>query len=394
MIPVSEDYQTAVQGTVRLIRPRVDVTWTDPSIDLTLSASSNDDNRATRNEQTADLVTVMSHKWLHLDSTNKLNGSFFAMPGVGETNQCGWYGATECNASKVWTGTNPLLTLEFAARPVNSIRISGDSEYSEYPEDFIIRIYNGASLLVTDAITGNNEIHYTTSGTAFNSVTKITLEIVKWSAANRVVKIAEFYGDVISRYEGGQVKSLSLLEERELADNSLPVGNISCNEINLEIENVTDSFFPGNTDSPIHTVIKKNRKIEPYLGVFKPAIGAFEYVPLGVFWSGDWTVPEQGTIASTAARDRMELLRKLTYDKSDVWNNISLYTLAGYLLTEAQNEMPDLEYNIESALTGYTVEWAYFPRQSYFDCLRDIAAACTGQVYMDRFDTLQVIGPQ
>ena len=43
-----------------------------------------------------------------------------------------------------------------------------------------------------------------------------------------------------------------------------------------------------------------------------------EYVPLGVFWSGDWSVPEDGIYAQTTGRDRLELLRQSPYDASKV----------------------------------------------------------------------------
>ncbi len=41
-----------------------------------------------------------------------------------------------------------------------------------------------------------------------------------------------------------------------------------------------------------------------------------EYVPLGTFWSGDWSAPEDGVYAQTTGRDRLELLRKSTYSTS------------------------------------------------------------------------------
>jgi len=41
-----------------------------------------------------------------------------------------------------------------------------------------------------------------------------------------------------------------------------------------------------------------------------------EWVPLGVFWSLDWDSPDDSLEATVTARDRMELLRKGTYQTS------------------------------------------------------------------------------
>ena len=50
-----------------------------------------------------------------------------------------------------------------------------------------------------------------------------------------------------------------------------------------------------------------------------------EYVPLGTFWSLDWDSPDDTLEATVTARDRMELLRKGTYQTSQVQQNKSLY---------------------------------------------------------------------
>jgi hypothetical protein len=41
-----------------------------------------------------------------------------------------------------------------------------------------------------------------------------------------------------------------------------------------------------------------------------------EYVPLGTFWSLDWDSPDDSLEATVTARDRMELLRKGTFQTS------------------------------------------------------------------------------
>ena len=60
-----------------------------------------------------------------------------------------------------------------------------------------------------------------------------------------------------------------------------------------------------------------------------------EYVPLGTFWSLDWDSPDDSLEATVTARDRMELLRKGTYQTSQVQQNKTLYELAEDVLQDA-----------------------------------------------------------
>jgi hypothetical protein len=57
-----------------------------------------------------------------------------------------------------------------------------------------------------------------------------------------------------------------------------------------------------------------------------------EWVPLGTFWSLDWDSPDDSLEATVVARDRMELLRKSTFQTSQVLTNKSLYELAEIVL--------------------------------------------------------------
>jgi hypothetical protein len=122
---------------------------------------------------------------------------------------------------------------------------------------------------------------------------------------------------------------------------------------------------------------------------------SIEYVPLGTFWSGDWNAEEQNSTISTSARDRMELLRKAICSTLPVYEGISLYDLAENLLNDAKTNipMPDLSWEIDTLLQGYTVPYGYFPRQDYFACIKDLVTACMGQAYMSRDDVLIITGP-
>ena len=185
---------------------------------------------------------------------------------------------------------------------------------------------------------------------------------------------------------------IHLLEEREVSQGSLPVGNISANEIDIRLNNESRKFDAGNKQSPLYQTCGRRggkRRISAWLGV-DTAEGK-EYVPLGTFWSGDWHVPEDEVYAETTGRDRLELLRKSTYSTSRVQMNKTLYELAESILQDAG--LTEEEYYIDTELQQFPVPYAWFDSQSHREPLRKVAEACLGQVYCDRHGVLRIEGP-
>lgn len=408
MIPVSALYEASIGASPRRWVPRVEITWTDPFIDASITAPApTDSNRISYPEQCADLIATMGRKWAHLDGTFKPDGTFYPAPSSAAGAQMGYWGANRCDGSAVWApGSYPTLRIEFAARPVLALRVTGDDQYNEYPVDFDVEVYDADdTLLFSEAVTGNALLTWKESiaGENINDATYMLLIIKKWSAPSRVAKIAEFYTSLVETYTGDEIVSMGLLEEREISDGSLPVGNIAANELDLSLQNIAiikdgekiiDPFFPSNPNTYLQNVIKRNRRIRAWLGLVLPT-GVVESIPLGTFWSGDWSAEEQEATVSTSARDRMELLRNAICSTLPVYTDVTLYDLAEALLTEARNTipMPDLVWEIDTLLQGFTVPYGYFPRQDYFACIKQLVTACMGTAYMSRDDVLIITGP-
>jgi hypothetical protein len=108
-----------------------------------------------------------------------------------------------------------------------------------------------------------------------------------------------------------------------------------------------------------------------------------EWVPLGVFWTlDDWDAPDDSLQATVTARDRLELLRKGTYQSSQVLTNTSLGALAELVLQDAG--LASSEYHIDTALYSVIVPYAWFEPVSHREALRLIAEAGLAVVYCDR----------
>jgi len=378
---------------------KVDVTWSDPLIDVSINTATSENNRVSYPTQVADLVTDVPKKWFHTNDPDVLlDGTFFAMPSTlleARKYQVGWWGTQSAGAAGEFIAPNlPTLSVGFTKRPVYGFTVAGDNALNEFPVDFTVTVFtkSGVSFSPVEVleITGNTLLKYTA---LFNNphltAAKIELKISKWNTPGKIVKIVEFYSSITETFESDEIEYLNILEEFEGSEGTLPVGNISCNEMDISFQNITDRFFSENTDSDIHTFIKRNRKIEPFIG-FQYANGTKEYIAKGLFWSGDWAVSDNGTGAQTSARDRFEMLRRVDFPWEDVFPEIlaynSLKSIIETVLFSATDYMYDFFYDISDLTDDYLVphfEAEFFKNKTYFAVIKDLAAASLSYAYMD-----------
>ncbi|MBM7624787.1 hypothetical protein [Sporohalobacter salinus] len=395
MLPVSDEFLEKIKAGTRNIKARVEIVWTDSQIDKSIRMSANENARISWTYQAADAVENTPHKWLSLDGSCTLDGTYHPAPGskkTAEEYQMGWWGRQLSDSNSNFATPYPTLTVSFTERPVFSLKVIGDNAREEYPVDFDINIYSNGSLIHTETVTGNTNIFWNrdVSDQNLEAITRMELVVKKWSHPGRQVKIVEFFTAIREIYEDDDILQLNLLEEREISEGSLPIGNISANEIDLRINNISGKFFAGNPDSPFFGLIKKNRRIRPYLGI-ELDDGTTEYHPLGVYWSGDWDTPEQEVYAGTTARDRLQLMDETEYSTSKVQQDVSLYQLAVDICEDY--DLASNQYWIDLELQNFVIPYAYFEPVSHREALRQIATACAGQVYADRKGVVRLEGP-
>ncbi|MDO6355106.1 hypothetical protein Q3V94_08445 [Caloramator sp. CAR-1] len=393
MYPVTQDFLDKVRATERRVWAKCQIDYTDPFLDQSIQVQASEQANVSFPAQTADAVAEPFAKIASLDGSWVLDGTYALAPATEETKiyQMGWWGSQLADANGYFTTPYPTLTLTFYSRPVTKLQVVGDNKRGEYPVDFTIRLYDSAGILLyTENVIGNTQVWWQKSlSTPVTQVAKITFEFKRWSHPGRQVKIMEVFTNIQEIYEGEDIILLHLLEEREVSQGSLPIGNISANEIDVRILNRDRKFDVGNIQSPLYGLLKANRRIKAWLGV--ETTNGIEYVPLGTFYTGDWSVPENSIYAQTTGRDKLELLRKNTYTSNVVEINKTLYDLAISVLQNAGLK-PD-DYWIDTELQQYTIPYAYFEPQSHREALRKIAEACLGQVYCDRNGIIRVEGP-
>jgi hypothetical protein len=254
----------------RQVKARVLVDYTDPFLDQSLTIEASEQANISYPQQTADSVDTATHKWASLDGSWVLDGTYHLAPSADMLSQYqfGWWSAQLGGTGGAFAEPYPALTVTHTPRPIRSLRVVGDTARGEWPVDFEIKLYGpDDTLLYTETVTGNSEVSWSkTLEPQVLDVAKQVLEITKWSHAGRCVKIIEFFTSIREVYETGDLVSLRLLEEREASQGSLPVGNISSNEITLALNNESKKFDIDNEQSPLKNLLKPNRRIQVSLG--------------------------------------------------------------------------------------------------------------------------------
>jgi hypothetical protein len=270
--PVTQDFLDKMKADRRRVLARVAIDYTDPFIDQSIRIEASEQANVSYPQQTADSVYQTTCKYACLDGTWDLtSGEYHLAPSADQLaqRQFGWWGAQFCDQDGYFVSPYPTLTVRHSPRPMRQLKVVGDTARGEYPVDFTVKLYGpDDTLLKTETVTGNDQASWQKAlEPQVPDVAKQVLEITKWSLPGTCAKIIEFFTSIREVYETGDLVSLRLLEEREASQGSLPVGNISSNEITLALNNESKKFDVDNDQSPLKNLLKPNRRIQAWLGL-------------------------------------------------------------------------------------------------------------------------------
>jgi len=381
MLPVSTDFQNAITADYRKIRAKVIVDYEGPYVANTFQVSANDADPLFDINQAADAVDTTEMRIAVLDGTWRLGDDHLYSPYV----QAGWWTQKVADGAGNFVPPYPTLTIQMVDRTIDKLRVVGDTIKGEYPIEFAIRLYDyGGNLLHEELITDNNQVVWE-KAVSVVGVYKAELELHIWSRPNTKGKIVEFISPIYEVYQGDEIISLELTEERELRGTTLPIGNISLNELRVVLVN-DGRFNLDNTTSILYNRLKPNCRVRAWIGV-ELTDGTTEWVPLGVFWTVDWKVSEKDLTAEFTARDKLQRLSD-TNISLGILQDTTLYDIAEAVFQDAG--LSFREYAIDDAFKDIAIPWAYFPSTSHLNALKTIAAAGLGVVYADRYGIIQM----
>lgn len=386
MYATSQVFIDKMRAPIRDVYAKVQIDYSDPELDQSIDVFVSEGANITYPDQIADGVEDTAGRIASLDGSWVL-GEYRLAPLTDLEGQMGWWSEQLSNSNRQFATPFPTASATFIHRPIRELKVIGDTQRNEWPVDFTINLYDEVETLKhSEIVTDNETVNWRMElDPVVTGITHMELVITKWSHAGRQAKITEFFTSIQETYLENDLIEINFIEEREVSHGTLPIGNISSNQIEIKLNNEKRQFDTGNQGSPLYGLVKANRKIQAWIGTDD------ELIPLGIFWTKDWDVPEDGVIATTTGRDRLDRLGETNYSTSTVQINKTMYDLAQMVLIDAG--VPVDFYWLDEELKDYNVPYAYFETQTHRETLRKIAGACLGQVYCDRDGVIRFEGP-
>lgn len=374
---------TKMDEDLRQIFGKVEIVYSDPLIDVAVAYNASSINPATDLLSVADGITTPPYKWFAIFD-NKLDGSYHPLDSSKKLST-GWWGY-ELSDSLGNFATSQMLEATFSARPIIELSVIGDATADIYPEDFVLTLWSGDTIVHTETVIGNINAEWHKIIDQINGITKMHLEITKMNKC-ATARVNEFFTIIKEEYVQDQIISMHLLEELDYVDINIPMGAISSNEIDVVLDNTDKRFSLANPDSNLGNLLKKNRKVTPWLGV-EVLEGQIEWHKLGTFWTTNWQTPLRSLTATLTARDTLELLRQDDFETSQLYTNYTLAALYRVLFTAYG--LTEDRYYIDNTLEALVIPYAWFDRMSYKDALSTLSKCALVKVFCDRDGVIQV----
>ena len=377
---------TAMKEPSRSILGKVYITYTDPMLDNETSVVTSGSAHGSNPQQVLDTDHTLSSPLFTLYN-NDLSGRYLLSD---EASQTGW-------VSSVVSGPNgyfeepPYIRVNFSARPILSLKVHFGTVNNCIVENFTVSFIKADGSSEGSAFIGNKSNTVTVLDRPMSNVTAIVISIEKVSKEGFPAIIAEIPVTSTVEYLGhGSTASLiniDLLEELTYLDDVEALGGMSANEVTITLSNEDKQFYFNNAESPIAQHLKRNRKIEPWLGV-ELAPGLVEWHALGTYWSHNWNVPMGTLTASVVGFDTLGLLGTTLFNKHQVLIDTSIGQLIEHVLDDAKATLSFIKYAIDEELYSVTIPYAWFDASSHAAALRKISECYPIHIYCDRQGTI------
>lgn len=380
--PVLTNIHSVMKSPSRQVYGKVYITYTDPMLDADTVITSNYTAYNSNIEQLTDAIKISDGN-LFTMYENNLTGTYVLSD---IDTQVGWVSGVLSGTGGVFQ-TPPYMRVSFAARPIVNLPVTFDDSHGNIPRDFTVTISKTSGTSEVKSFTNNTAKEVTIVDSTIADVVAIQITITKSARAGYPVGILELPLVSTFLYAGYQddsrLISISTLEELTYEDDIEALGGISANETTIVLDNSTKEFYFNNPDSPVASQLKRNRKIEPYLGA-EIVPGEIEWYKLGTYWSYKWDVPVKSLTATVVGFDTIGLLDTTSYIHHTVQQDVSIGDLIEYVLEDAKKSLEFLQYEIDESLYDVIIPYAWFDVKSHTAALRKISGCYPMHIYCDR----------
>lgn len=367
---------------VRRLYGKVKIIYQDADASYEIDVNTSGDSKISSPNQVYEGNLLPTAKACTMDGHSTMNGEYQM---IDETCIVGWWSDELSDENGEYqSGDYPFLELNFIKRPVSTWTLLGDRKLEQFLVDFDLELYDeNNDLLLTHSVRDNEEMKLQVIfERSFDNVARIKLIVRKINTPNAVVKLIQFFDVLEENYSGGELKDFEVLEALATDGEGISYG-ITSNTLNVTIHNKDRKFDLGH----LKDYLLLDRTVIPYIGIENEQ-GEIEYQQLGVYYSDEWSVPQEGQWVKLKCLDRLMKFQKMTYIGYPFSENVSLKAIAEDILKSAG--LSQNKYEIDEKLGEMIVPYAFLGKKSVWDALQDVCNAGLCRVYLTRDNVVKI----
>ena len=367
---------------VRRLYGKVKIIYQDADASYEIDVNTSGDSKISSPNQVYEGNLLPTAKACTMDGHSTMNGEYQM---IDETCIVGWWSDELSDENGEYqNGDYPFLELNFIKRPVSTWTLLGDRKLEQFLVDFDLELYDeNNDLLLTHSVRDNEEMKLqVVFERFFDNVARIKLIVRKINTPNAVVKLIQFFDVLEENYSGGELKDFEVLEALATDGEGISYG-ITSNTLNVTIHNKDRKFDLGH----LKDYLLLDRTVIPYIGIENEQ-GEIEYQQLGVYYSDEWSVPQEGQWVKLKCLDRLMKFQKMTYIGYPFSENVSLKAIAEDILKSAG--LSQNKYEIDEKLGEMIVPYAFLGKKSVWDALQDVCNAGLCRVYLTRDNVVKI----
>lgn len=323
--------------------------------------------------------TLEQNLWL-------LDGSRKTLP-TSDIGECGFVGDVLSANDGAFHDKTPVITIAFTQvhhNPIPGITITWSPIYGEYAEDFVVRAYDGDTLIVEEEVQGNKS----TKSVVLMDIEeydRITISIMRWCLPYHRARIEEIFVGVNKVYSNTHLLHYHHTQNVDPLSTSLPK-----TEVTFSIDNRDGSYNPSNPQG-VTKYLMERQEVRTRYG-YRTNENGIEWIKGGTFYLSEWDAKPNSMAAEFKARDLLEFMSEIFYEGVYNESGTSLYDLAIQLLNKANLPLSNdgtVKWVLDDCLKDiYTT--APLPTDTIANCLQLIANAGGCVFYQDRGGTLHI----
>lgn len=296
-----------------------------------------------------------------------------------ELGDTGYVSDVICDEDAIFQVT-PIVEANFDEvheKLIPGVTIAWSTTHEEYAVDFIVTAYNYDEIVARLHVE-NNQGTISIVGVDIQSYNKISIEINEWSLPVRRARIEEIFIGVRHVYTKKDIGSFTQKMVSSPLSSSLPNYSLS-----YKLDNTRSEYDFSNPTGLAGYLLERQRIKIRYGYKFN---GVTEWIPGGVYYLSEWTLPQNGISVTFKARDILEFMDEIFIKGLLAPDGVSLYDLAEQVLMELDLPLnPDGNVNwiIDETLKDIYTS-APLPMVSHAECLQYIANAGCCVMFFDR----------